>query len=119
MKIFVDENIPFITVQELLSLGHDVMDIRGTEQEGITDKELWKIVQKEKRLLITTDKGFVQNRYEKHHGLLIIRLKQPNRLKIHQKVMKGISLFKEEEWQRMTVVMQDAFHSTWQIKKKI
>ena len=84
MKIFVDENIPFMTVQELLGLGHDVMDIRGTEHEGITDKELWKIVQKEKRLLISTDKGFVQNRYEKHHGILIIRLKQPNRLKIHQ-----------------------------------
>jgi predicted nuclease of predicted toxin-antitoxin system len=58
VKIFVDENIPFMTVQELLSLGHDVMDILGTEREGISDKELWKIVQKEKRLLITTDKGF-------------------------------------------------------------
>jgi len=77
VKIFVDENIPFMAAQELLSLGHDVMDIRGTEQKGTTDKDLWKIVQKEKRLLITTDKGFVQNRYEKHHGLLIIRLKQP------------------------------------------
>jgi len=118
MKIFVDENIPFMTVQELLGLGHDVMDIRGTEHEGITDKELWKIVQKEKRLLISTDKGFVQNRYEKHHGILIIRLKQPNRLKIHQKAMKGISLFKEEEWPRMTVVMQDMFHRTWKRKEK-
>ena len=118
MKIFVDENIPFMTVQELLSLGHDVMDIRGTEREGITDKELWKIVQKEKRLLITTDKGFAKNRYERHHGLLIVRLKQPNRLKIHQKVMKGISLFKEKEWPRMTVVMQDIFHRTWKRKEK-
>jgi len=26
MKIFVDENVPFMTVQELRSLGHDVMD---------------------------------------------------------------------------------------------
>jgi predicted nuclease of predicted toxin-antitoxin system len=93
-----------MTVQELLSLGHDVMDIRGTEREGITDKELWKIVQKEKRLLITTDKGFSKNRYEKHHGLLIIRLKQPNRLKIHQKAMKGIRLIKEKDWPGMTVV---------------
>jgi predicted nuclease of predicted toxin-antitoxin system len=119
MKIFVDENIPFMTVQELLTLGHDVMDIRGTEHEGIIDKELWKIVQKEKRLLITTDKGFVLNRYEKHHGILIIRLKQPNRMKIHNKVMKGISLFKEENWPRMTVVIQDTFHSMWKRKEKI
>jgi predicted nuclease of predicted toxin-antitoxin system len=119
MKIFVDENIPFMTVQELLTLGHDVMDIRGTEHEGIIDKELWKIVQKEKRLLITTDKGFVLTRYEKHHGILIIRLKQPNRMKIHNKVMKGISLFKEENWPRMTVVIQDTFHSMWKRKEKI
>ena len=118
MKICVDENIPFMTVQELMSLGHDVMDIRGTEREGITDKELWEIVQKEKRLLISTDKGFPQNRYEKHYGILIIRLKQPNRLKIHKKVMKGISLFKEEEWPRMTVVMQDMFHRTWKRKER-
>lgn len=107
-----------MTIQELLTLGHDVMDIRGTEHEGIIDKELWKIVQKEKRLLITTDKGFVLNRYEKHHGILIIRLKQPNRMKIHNKVMKGLSLFTEEEWPRMTVVMQDTFRSVWERKQK-
>ncbi len=28
MKIFVDENIPLVTVQELVSRGHDVIDIR-------------------------------------------------------------------------------------------
>jgi len=29
MKILVDENIPNVTVQELRSQGHDVLDIRG------------------------------------------------------------------------------------------
>ena len=118
MRAIVDENIPLMTVNELRGLGHDVVDIRGTEHEGITDEELWKIVQKGKRLLITTDKGFLQNRYEKHHGILIIRLKQPNRLTVHQKVIKGISLFNEKEWPQMTVVMQDTFHSTWKRKVK-
>lgn len=107
-----------MSVNELRALGHDVMDIRGTNLAGIDDEELWKIVQKEKRLLITTDKGFLQHRYEKHHGLLIIRLKQPNRLTINKKVIKGISLFKEKEWSQMTVVMQDTFHSTWKRKGK-
>jgi len=118
MRILVDENIPSMTVKELRTLGHDVIDIRGTEHEGMTDNDLWIVAQKEKRLLITTDKGFVRNRNEKHHGILIIRLKQPNRLKIHRKVMRGIGLFKEEEWTRTTVVMQDMFHSTWKAKKK-
>ncbi len=65
MRILVDENIPLMTAKELRSLGHDVMDIRGTNLEGIDDEELWKIVQKEKRLLITTDKGFARSRREK------------------------------------------------------
>lgn len=118
MRIVVDENIPLMTVNELRSLGHNVMDIRGTDLEGIDDEELWKIVLKEKRLLITTDKSFVQNRCEKHFGVLIIRLKQPNRMKIHGKVMKGIKLFNEKDWLRMTVVMQDVFHSTWKRKER-
>jgi len=118
VRIFVDENIPLMTVNELRLLGHDVMDIRGTKSEGISDEELWDIVLKEKRLLITTDKGFLQNRYEKHYGILIIRLKQPNRLKIHQRVLKGVNLFKEKEWPLRTVVMQDLFHSSWKRKNR-
>jgi predicted nuclease of predicted toxin-antitoxin system len=118
VRIIVDENIPLMTVNELRTLGHDVTDIRGTKFEGISDAELWDIVLKEKRLFITTDKGFIQNRYEKHRGVLIVRLKQPNRLKIHQKVLKGINLFTEKEWPLRTVVMQDLFHSAWKRKTK-
>lgn len=118
MRIIVDENIPLLAVNGLRDLGHDVMDIRGTEFEGISDRELWDIVKKEGRLLVTTDKGFIQNRREKNHGILIIRLKQPNRHKIHQKALKGISLFSEKEWPNKTVVMQDLFHSVWKNKAR-
>jgi hypothetical protein len=45
MKIFVDENIPLITVRTLREMGHKVMDIRGTPDEGISDDALWEIVQ--------------------------------------------------------------------------
>ena len=63
MKIFVDENIPVMTVEGLRAMGHDVTDIRGTEKEGLSDFGIWEIVQKEKRLIITTDKGFSTHRY--------------------------------------------------------
>jgi hypothetical protein len=33
MKIFVDENIPLMTVRALREMGHDVRDIRGTADE--------------------------------------------------------------------------------------
>lgn len=118
MKIFVDENIPAMTVRELRGFGHDIKDIRGTESEGMTDEDIWKMLRKDKRLLITTDKGFIEKRYEKHSGILIVRLKQPNRLKIHQKVMKAMSLFKEYDWKGLTVAMQDTFHSVWKAKRQ-
>jgi hypothetical protein len=41
-----------------------------------------------KALLITTDKGFASRRDESHYGILIVRIKQPTRLKIHQRVMQ-------------------------------
>lgn len=43
MNIFVDENIPLMTVQALQDMGHDVLDIRGTEHEGTPDDIIYKI----------------------------------------------------------------------------
>jgi predicted nuclease of predicted toxin-antitoxin system len=113
MKIFVDENIPLITVKQLRSKGFDVTDIRGTPDQGMTDEVLWTRTQKEKSLLITTDKGFSIYRYEAHFGILIIRLKQPTRLKIHQHIMKAIEKYSEQEWPGLLVVMRDSVQSTW------
>lgn len=118
MKIFADENIPAMTVRELRNSGHDVKDIRGSDKEGMADEDIWKMLQNDNRLLITTDKGFLHKRHEKHSGILIVRLKQPNRLKIHQKVIRAMSLFKEDGWQGLTVAMQDTFHSVWGAKRQ-
>jgi predicted nuclease of predicted toxin-antitoxin system len=84
MKIFVYENIPLITVQALRAEGHDVLDIRGTPNEGMDDESLWKMIQRSGRLLITTDKGFARHRNAFHCGIMIIRLRQPNRQKIRK-----------------------------------
>jgi predicted nuclease of predicted toxin-antitoxin system len=119
MKIFVDENIPLMTVLMLREMGNDVRDIRGTADEGITDNALWKIAQREERLLITTDKGFTQHRDELHHGILIIRLRQPNRHKIHQRVMYAMAQFAAEEWLGLFVVMRDVMQSMWRNSTKM
>ena len=95
MKILVDENIPRITVNRLLELGHDVKDIRGTG-----------------RLPITTDKGFTENRASAHQGILIVRRRQPNRMKIHQSVLNAMARFPDAEWPGLLVVMRDAMMST-------
>ena len=68
MRIFVDENIPLMTVEALRAMGHDVRDIRGTPSEGLRDDVLWEVAQREERLLITTDKGFAHYRMGPHHA---------------------------------------------------
>ncbi len=113
MKIFVDENIPLLTVRALLKEEHDVLDIRGTADRGMEDDILWHMIQGEKRLLITTDKGFTQYRNTAHHGILIIRLRQPNRYKIHQRIMHALAKFKDEEWNNLLVVVRDVVQSVW------
>jgi len=108
-----------MTVEALREMGHDVLDIRGTEYEGSSDGILWKIMKQEHRLLITTDKGFAQNRSLTHYGILIVRLKKPNRHKIHQRVMQAISRFIPEKWPGLLVVMRDMVQSISQSPKKM
>jgi hypothetical protein len=50
---------------------------------------------------------------ELHHGILIVRLKQPNRHKIHERVMQAMALFAAEEWCDSLVVMRDVMQSVW------
>ncbi|MDQ3688198.1 MAG: DUF5615 family PIN-like protein [Acidobacteriota bacterium] len=95
MKICVDENIPLVTVTELKNLGHDVLDIRGSIEQGLADDLLWEKVQRENRLLITTDKGFTNYRAESHYGILIVRLRQPNEQKIHARIMQAVNQYSE------------------------
>jgi predicted nuclease of predicted toxin-antitoxin system len=111
MKVLVDENIPNITVHELRALGHDVLDIRGTERQGMFDDELWSLAQIEQRLLVTTDKGFSDHRDEEHCGVLVVRLRQPNEQRIHTRVMAAFRQFGEHDWPGLLVVMRDAVQS--------
>lgn len=107
MRVLVDENIPRITVDALSASGLDVKDVRGTFREGACDSDLWALALAESRILITTDKGFAEYRSMLHHGILIVRLRQPNRLKIHRAIMRVIERFSEKEWSNVLVVIRD------------
>ncbi len=112
MKILVDENIPRMTVEHLRQLGHDVTDIRGTKDQGRLDSDLWSVACAERCLLISTDKGFTEYRATAHNGILIVRLRQPNRVKIHRSVMLAVERFKISDWRDLLVVVRDTTMST-------
>ena len=113
MDILVDENIPLASVEQLRQMGHNVLDIRGTADESMSDELLWNKACQEKRLLITTDRGFAHYRSKEHHGILIVSLRRPNRLKINERVIEAMKLFSPEKWSGLLVVMRDKAMSTW------
>lgn len=115
MKILIDENMPRMTAAQLRKQGHDVADVRGTRDQGVLDPELWKIPQREKRLLITTDKGFTHYRHERHHGILVVRLRQPNRRRIHEAVLRAFREIHQEAWPGTLVVVRDKARSLYRI----
>jgi len=117
MDILVDENIPLASVEQLQEMGHNVLDIRGTADEGMSDELLWNKACQEKRLLITADRGFALYRDMKHYGLLIVALRRPNRLKINERVIEAVKLFSPEKWPGLLVVMHDKVMSTWRQSK--
>ena len=113
MNILVDENIPLMSVGQLRQRGHDVLDIRGTAEEGISDEILWNKACQENRLLITTDRGFAHYRDKKHHGILIVSLRQPNRHRINDRIIEAMKLFSPDQWLGLLVIMRDEAMSTW------
>lgn len=118
MDVLVDENIPLMSIGQLRDMGHDVCDIRGTADEGLSDDLLWNKACQDKRLLITTDRGFAQYRDRKHHGILIVSLRKPNRRKINERVIEAMRLFSPEQWPGLLVVMRDKTMSSWRLGKE-
>ncbi len=119
MRILVDENIPNVTVSELRTRGHDVLDIRGTEHQGMFDDELWPFAQTDQRMLITTDKGFTEHRDEQHCGILVIRLRQPNEQRIHTRIMSAFDQFSDHDWPGLLVVMRDTVQSVYRARPNV
>ena len=99
-------------------MGHDVLDIRGTPDEGVSDELLLKKACEESRLLITTDRGFASYRDREHYGILIIALRKPNRYKISKRVVEAMKRFSASRWRGLLVVMRDRAMSTWSRSNK-
>ena len=81
MNFLLDENFPKSAEKLLTDLGHQVIDIRGTELQGIDDFRLFEVAQENRADLLTTDRDFhhtVPLRYSDHHGVIFPIYKQIN-----------------------------------------
>ncbi|MEW6717570.1 MAG: DUF5615 family PIN-like protein [Chloroflexota bacterium] len=72
----VDEDLPRAAVQILLEYGYEAVNVVDQNMGGWKDLPLWKVIQQEKRFLVTADKGFADVRAYppgKHAGVLLLR----------------------------------------------
>ncbi|HWW51247.1 MAG TPA: DUF5615 family PIN-like protein [Verrucomicrobiae bacterium] len=107
MKIKLDENLPLRLRILLKDLGPDVPTLHDELLLGHADREIWEATQKESRFLITQDLDFSDLRQfapGSHHGILLVRLRSPNRRDLIERIGE---LFQKEnvgEWAGCFVV---------------
>ncbi len=110
MKVKLDENVSAVLAMPLRKLGHDVDSVIEERLSGADDDVVWTAAQNEGRLLITLDLDFSDIRKftpGSHHGLILIRLRDPSRRAVEERV---VALFRSGDpasWHRCFVVATD------------
>jgi len=101
MKIKLAENLPHRLATLLKNLGHEVHTLYEERPVGRPDAEVWEATQKESGFLITQDLDFSDSRKfapGSQHGILLIRLRSPNRRALIERIEE---MFRKEnvgEW---------------------
>lgn len=110
MKIKIDENLPTELAEFLAAGGHDVHTVPCEALTGQEDKVVFTAAVSEKRLLITQDLDFSdvrQFRPGTHPGIVLIRLRDPSRRRIVDRMNQVLTAYSIESWAGCFVVISD------------
>src|SRR5439155_8868557 len=110
MKVKLDENLSESLISELSNLGDDVDNVRGEGLVGRDDIDVWQAAQVAQRLLITQDLDFSDIRQfapGTHHGLILVRLRDPGRLALTQGVREAFATQDITGWQGCFIVLTE------------
>lgn len=110
MKIKLDENLPARLIEGLTKLGHDVDSVPQEELGGQPDTKVWDASQKAQRFLITQDLDFSDVRRfapGTHKGILLVRLSNPSRQRLIDRISWIFSTETVEAWAGCFVVVTD------------
>ena len=119
MRIKLDENLPSGLVPLLAALGHDVDTVPAEDIAGEDDDVVWRAAQADGRFLVTQDLDFSDARKYApgtHHGLLLVRLPQPGRIALQDRVT---SLFRTEAVDTWSGCMVTATPTKVRIKRPV
>jgi len=107
MNIKLDENLPEALVPILAELGHDTDTVPQESLTGQDDEIVWDAAQQARRFLITQDLDFSDSHKfvpGTHHGILLLRLRDPGRLALLRIVELLFKTEAVEIWQGCLVV---------------
>lgn len=110
MKIKLDENLPAGLVGILTAAGHDVDTVPDEGLAGRLDPDVWQAAQDAARFFVTQDLDFSDiRRYQPgtHHGLLLVRLAEPSRRQLIERVQHLFATETVGTWRRCFVVATD------------
>ncbi len=111
MKIKLDENLPYSLARRLSELGHNADTVMDEGLSGATDPDVWAETQQEARFFITQDLDFSDIRQFKpgtHHGILLIRLNNPTRQALTERILHLYQTEDVEMWQGCFVIVTDS-----------
>ena len=110
MKFFLDENFPMAAVGLLEGMGHEVFDLRGSGREGLPDPDIFAEAQRCAAVFLTTDRDFfhtIPHIHDKHAGIIVIALRQPNRSAILEKLLWLLKHLKPDSFRNRVIQLRD------------
>jgi predicted nuclease of predicted toxin-antitoxin system len=110
VRLKLDENLPAALAERLSLLGHDADTVPQEDLAGEVDAEIWNVSQAAGRFLITQDLDFSDIRSfapGTHQGILLVRLADPSRRRLIDRVEEIFRDENVESWRGCFVVMTD------------
>lgn len=107
MKIKLDENLPMHLAEVLNEMGHDTDTVLSESLVGHNDPDVWAAAQEAGRFFITQDLDFSDARAfapGHHQGLLLVRLREPGRQALLDRVAALFTSEDIENWAGCFVV---------------
>src|SRR5262249_10854441 len=97
-------------VEVLAKLGHDVDSVPQEALGGQPDPKVWEATQNAGRFLVTQDLDFSDVRRfapGTHEGILLVRLSNPSRRHLIERIHSLFSVEPVETWRQCFVVVTD------------
>ena len=110
MKIKLDENLPVRLAKALSDLGHEVDTVPSEGLTGQDDATVWKTTQTAGSFFVTQDLDFSDLRDFRpgyHAGILLLRLNQPGRNALHERVCWLFRNERVQDWKGCFVIASD------------